>query len=30
MDEGECRNDQDQLKRLVQEEKWKRDGRVTL
>lgn len=30
MDEGTCRNDQDQLKRLVQEEKWKRDGRVTL
>ena len=30
MDEGAGRNDQDQLKRLVQEEKWKRDGRVTL
>ena len=30
MDEGASRNDQDQLKRLVQEEKWKRDGRVTL
>ena len=30
MDEGACRNDQDQLKRLVQEEKWKRDGRETL